>query len=350
MTESGIDDLAGHLASPDVYPQKLDLDGWNVLLIRLDAAAYRAASFLDDRIVGPATRGAWYAFDRVEGAAQGVAHRPLHFIFHTGHVGSTLVSRLVDEAGGSLPLREPLPLRTLAEAHDHLHEPDSAVSEAQFERARAALLALWARGYETTRSVVLKATSSAGRLAERLLAARPSSRAIYMNVRAEPYLATLLAGQNSPADLRGHGPERWRRLQARIALKLQPLHALSPGELAALAWLSETWTQRDALRRFPERVLAIDFEAFLAAVADGMARILGHFGLDGGQSGRALAASAVLTRYSKAPEYAYTPSVRSEVLREARERHRAEIGSGLAWLERLARAEGAVAEILDGRI
>ena len=345
-----MDDLPGGLASPDIYPQKLDLDGWNVLLIRLDAAAYRAASFLDDRIVGPATHGGWYAFDRVERAARELAPRPLHFIWHTGHVGSTLVSRLVDEVGGSLPLREPLPLRTLAEAHDRLNEPYSPLSGPQFERALAVFLVLWGRGYDATRSVVVKATSSAGRIAVRLLSASPASRAIYMNVRAEPYLATLLAGQNSPADLRGHGPERWRRLQARIATRLEPLHALSPGEMAALAWLSETWTQRDVLRDFPDRVLAVEFETFLAGVADGMARILGHFGLDGARSAHALAASAVLTRYSKATEYAYTPSVRADILRASRERHRDEIGKGLAWLERLARAEGGVAATLQALI
>ena len=56
-------------------------------------------------------------------------------------------------------------------------------------------------------------------------------------------------------------------------------------------------------------------------------------------------ASPVLTRYSKAPEYAYTPEVRAQILREARRDHRDEIRKGLAWLERLARANAAVAEV-----
>ena len=39
--------------------QALDLAGQRVLVIRMDANTYRAASFLDDRILGPDTRGAW---------------------------------------------------------------------------------------------------------------------------------------------------------------------------------------------------------------------------------------------------------------------------------------------------
>ena len=90
--------LAQLPASPDAYPQKLDLVRDAALVIRLDAARYRAASFLDDRILGPATTGAWISFRRVADAAREptIGH-PVHFIFHTGHVGSTLVSRLLDE-------------------------------------------------------------------------------------------------------------------------------------------------------------------------------------------------------------------------------------------------------------
>lgn len=354
MTSAGRDSLAEDLrarlsGSPRAYPQKIDLPRWSVLVILLDLAAYRAASFLDDRILSASTQGAWLPVDHVAEASRRVPEpRPLHFIFHTGHVGSTLVSRLLDEAGEVLSLREPVPLRTLADAHDGLERADSLLSSAQFDELLRMFLRLWSRGEASTRSVVLKATSSAGRLAGALLRANAGSRAIYLNVRAETYLATLLAGENSPADLRGHGPERMRRLRARTAAPLAPLHALSPGELAALSWLSESWTQRDALAGFEGRVAAVDFERFLAAVGDGMARILRHFELtaDAGYLSR-IEHSHVLTHYSKAPEHAYTPALRAEILRESRSQHRAEIRHGMLWLERLAQADATVAELLN---
>ena len=219
-------------SSPEAYPQKLDLIREMALFVKLDTASYRAASFLDDRILGPATQGAWLPLGVVRDAAQRVRHaRPVHFIFHTGHVGSTLVSRLLDETGSVLPLREPLPLRTLADAHDVLGQPESLLSDAEFGRYLALFMTLWGRGDDATRCIVLKATSIAGRVAVPILTSSANSKAIYMNLRAEPYLATLLAGQNSPIDLRGHGQGRIRRLQARVGVPLVPLHALSLGEL-----------------------------------------------------------------------------------------------------------------------
>ena len=341
--------LARLPASPDIYPQKLDLNTLMVLLVQFDADGYRRESFLDDRILGPATVGAWASLDRVAVASRRVSEaRPVHFIFHTGHVGSTLVSRLLDETGVVLSLREPLPLRTLAEAHDVLRQPDALLSETQFHELAAMLMRLWGRAYRPTRSVVVKATSSAGRLAATLLAASEGSRAIYLNLRSEPYLATLLAGHNSPADLRGHGPGRMRRLQSRVTGRLPALHSLSIGELAAMSWLAESWSQREALAQYPARLVALDFGQVLDDVGPSFGRILGHFGLpvDARELER-IGRSPVLGRYSKAPEYAYTPDVRAELLRESRLRSGDEIRKGMAWLERLARSDDAVASIVQ---
>jgi hypothetical protein len=345
------DDMLARLAaSPDVYPQKIDLNSLMVLLVQFDADAYRRASFLDDRILTPATVGAWAGVDRVAEASRRVRDaRPVHFIFHTGHVGSTLVSRLLDETGIVLSLREPLPLRTLAEAHDASGRTDALLSDEEFSRNTATLMRLWSRGYQATRSVVIKATSSAGRLATTLLSASEGSRAIYLNLRAEPYLATLLAGQNSPTDLRGHGAERMRRLQSRTKSPLAPLHSLSLGELAAMSWLSESWSQRDALKQFPTRIVALDFDRFLESVGPSIGRILGHFGLPAEpRQLEGLGRSPVLRRYSKAPEFAYTPDVRAELLGDSRRRNGDQIRQGLAWLERLAASDDAVAEIVQG--
>jgi hypothetical protein len=255
---------------------------------------------------------------------------------------------LLDETDTVLSLREPLPLRTLAEARDVLGRPDSILSETQFELILATFLSLWARGYAATSSIVLKATSSSGRLAGEILARAERARAIYMSLRSEPYLATLLAGQNSPIDLRGHGAERMRRLRSWSTGPSAALHALSIGELAAMSWLVESKTQRETVKRFPERVLALDFEAFLANVTGSVRRVLAHFAMPEDERFLAgLARSPVLTRYSKAPEYAYTPEVRAEVLRESRLRNREEIGKGLAWLDRMARSDPGVAEIVN---
>lgn len=336
--------------TPDAYPQQWDAVRQAVLVLQLAAADFRAASFLDDRLLGPAVPGAWLPVDAVLGAARQVADpRPLHFVFHTGHVGSTLLSRLLDETGTLLPLREPLALRNLADAHDLRTAPDSLVGPAELDALLAAFVRLWRRGYPSTRGVVVKATSSAGRLAGPLLDAADGAKAVYLNLQAEPYLATLLAGQNSPLDLRGHGPGRMRRLQARLAAPLPALHTLSPGELAALSWLAETWSQHDAVARPDGRVIALDFDALLADVPTAMRRVLGHFGVDADAAQlQAFARSPVLSRYSKAPDHAYSPADRAALLDESRRTHGGEIRRGLRWLHALAAQDVRVARLLGG--
>jgi len=334
-------------SSPDAWPQALDLARRLVLVIRMGERAYREASFLDDRILGPATEGAWLAAAQASRAALGaVALRPLHFIFHTGHVGSTLLSRLLDETGSVLGLREPLPLRTLADAADALDRPESLVGTAEFDDLLGAFLRLWSRGYPATRAVILKATSSAGRIAARLLAASPESRAVYLNVRLETYLATLLGGANSAADLRGHGPGRMRRLLAGRTLPTPALHALSAGELAALGWLVESLAERHALEAGGGRVLGLDFDAWLNDVPGGLARVLEHFGLPGDEAlVSTLSRSDVLSQYSKAPQIAFPAGERNARLAAARREHAGEIVRGLAWVERLARTDPGIAAV-----
>ncbi len=341
--------LARVPSSPDVFLQNIDLVRQAALLIQLDEPGYRSASFLDDRMLTPTMKGAWVPLGRIAAAAGLISGGvPLHFIFHTGHVGSTLASRLLDETAEVLGVREPLPLRVVAEAYDVLGRPESLLSEADFDATLETLLRLWSRRYATTRAVVIKATSSAGRIAPALLVRSERSRAIYMNVRAEPYLATLLAGANSPIDLRGHGAERMRRLRKLGVASLPPLHALSIGELAAMSWLAETATQRDAMLRLANRVIAVDFDQMLSSIEPTLARILGHFDLPHDAARVAtLARSAVMTRYSKAPQYEYSPGVRAEVLRDSYRDNREQIGKGMAWLEARARSDAALAQIVN---
>lgn len=334
-----------------LYPMKIDLARGRVLQIEMDEAAFRSASFLDDRMLTAETRGGWVPLQELlRSAAAQPGACPLHFIFHTGHVGSTLVSRLLDETGRVLSLREPLPLRTLAAAQDALrYGTTPSLTPAQLDSLVAMCLHLWRRGFATTEAVIVKATSSCARLAPSLLSAAPEARAIYLNLRAEAWLATLLAGENSPTDLRGHGPERLRRLSAYLQSPLPPIEALSLGELAALSWLAETSTQLELLSQWSDRVLAIDFDMFLNDVTGQLQRILAHFNLPQDAAFLAQARhSPVLRRYSKAPEHPYDPGLRAAVLHDSRRRHRDEIVKGMRMLEALVRNEPKVGALFAG--
>jgi hypothetical protein len=60
-----------------------------------------------------------------------------------------------------------------------------------------------------------------------------------------------------------------------------------------------------------------------------------------------LARSTALTRYAKAPEHAYTPEIRAQILAEARRVHAGEIRKGLAWLDGMARTNAMAATVMQ---
>lgn len=341
---------SGLADNPLIYPQNLDFLREAVLFLRLPPGALQSASFLDDRILSPQLDGRWVKFTELDPLlASARPTRPPHFIFHSGHVGSTLISRLIESAGATIALREPLALRVLATAWDDRDSAHALIGADRLDTLLHWHLALWSCGFTDTRAVVVKATSSAGRMCAPVLAALPETRALYLNLAAEPYLATLLAGENNYLDLRGMGAERFKRLTMLADVQPpEPLHTLSLGELAALTWLTEKLTQLTAQSQTGARVLAMDFDAFLANPADETQRIFRHLSLDAAPDFFARAPeSDVFKQYSKAPEHGYTPQVRAQILNQARAQHQSEITKGLVWLERMAKLSPTAAHALS---
>jgi hypothetical protein len=115
-----------------------------------------------------------------------------------------------------------------------------------------------------------------------------------------------------------------------------------------MSWLAETATQHQTLQRFAGRALRLDFDSVLADVGGSMARVVAHFGLPADARYLSeVARSPALTRYAKAPEHAYTPELRTQILSEARRTHSAEIRKGLAWLEGVARTNTMAAAVMQ---
>ena len=80
----------------------------------MDRDSYRAASFLDDRMIQQPVDAQLVAWPDVEQAVSDDMRNDARWIFHIGHVGSTLVSRLLGELPEVLAVREPALLRDVA--------------------------------------------------------------------------------------------------------------------------------------------------------------------------------------------------------------------------------------------
>ena len=105
-------------SDPSLFPFQLDIAGDRLLMMRVSEDEFKAASFLDQRLTQSETGkpqramqwGDWSVI-----APQGAGARDdARFIFHIGHVGSTLIARLLGEASDTLALREPQLLRQFA--------------------------------------------------------------------------------------------------------------------------------------------------------------------------------------------------------------------------------------------
>ena len=332
-------------ATPDLYPLAFDEGQDSVGFVRLSRPRYEQASFLDQRVTAAGDQGGWAPFGIVRAAAAPLAGES-DVIFHIGHVGSTLVARLLGLSPRIFSLREPGALRTFAELAFELTTPESVLSPAAFDERLDVFLRLWARAYEPRQRTLIKATSFAGEIAPMLLTRMSSARAILMTVEPEAYMATILGGPNSRIELRAQAPSRLRRLHRRTGPPLWRLAEMSEGELCAMSWAAEMAGLAEAAETFPDRILWLDFERFLASPREGLsAALIRLHGEAAPADIDTMLASPLFGRYSKGPEHAYDANLRHQVLDQARRDHAAEIGKGRAWLAAAAQTSPLVASL-----
>jgi hypothetical protein len=319
--------------SPAWYPLEAAGQG-AIRVLRLDEAGYQAASFLDQRLLQLPVPRATVAETVLASAAATLAPCS-HFIFHIGHVGSTLLSRLLGSHAAFFALREPALLRALAAGQAGTP-------------ALAVVQSLLNRSWRGTERPLVKATSFVSELAEPLLAAATAPRALFVFAAPLAYVGGILGGAASRAETATLAPARLKRLVRRLGAAGWHFDPASEGEQVAMSWLCEMLTLQQAAQRHPRCGLWVDFDAFLQAplpMLDSMFRALGAEA-DAGEL-EALIGGPIMRQYSKAPEHAYDAALRREVLAAAEWNHAAEIRRALGWLQAVAGAHAPVRALLE---
>lgn len=307
-------------------------------LVRLTEESFREASFLDDRLLVQKPETRLCNLDELLAASKDVPDPPAGWIFHVGHVGSTLVSRLLGELG-ALSLREPRSLRDLAEA-----------SEDERPMLAQAVSRMMARRGQHP-AVNVKATSFVSEYCSLLV--EPGASALFLYASPANYVAGILAGENSTKELAVLHERRIGRLKAR-GIELDGFEA-SDAHRAALAWACEMTSLEASGEAMPDRrILWADFDRMLDDMAGWIGRCADHFGLPASPERIAeIASGPLMRRYSKAMEYDYSPSLRAELLGEARRQNLAEIDAAVAGLREAARSAPLLGRALrraDGEI
>jgi hypothetical protein len=345
-----MDQLADSLRpSPELFPHVLDAVSDTMTFIGLQRAEYEGASFLDERVLTPRTvsrRVAWAtAASAIEEAG---LEETCHYIFHIGHEGSTLLSRLLGALPGAFTLREPLVLRTLAQVRDRATPVAWAEDALTFEAHLGGCLRLLSRTFDAQQSAIVKVTSFVSEMAAELVSRPAAPQAVLMFVSAESYLATIFGGPNSRREAALLASSRLQRLHRRMRAHPWNADSLSEGETLAMSWACEMAGLAAAADVAGHRVLRLDFDRFLAEPERHLAAVCHHLDVEASvaQIG-ALSTGPLMQRYSKGPEHAYDAALRREVLNHARRLHGAEIRRGLVWLSRAAAAHPALRGALD---
>jgi hypothetical protein len=303
-----------------------------VRFVAMDVEDYRASAFLDDRMFQQQREVRVLPWLTVEAAMASNARDDARWIFHIGHVGSTLVARMLGELARVLSVREPRILRDLA-----LLPSDERTTKA------ATVRSLCSRTNAPDEAALIKATSFVSEIAPSLVT--EGGRAVFMYVGARSYIETILAGENSVREL--HALEEFRA--QRTIGRVRPVAASSDAHRAAIAWACEMTALESAAEAMAGRsILWLDFDEFLAWPSELLAKATRHFGFEADQEeiGR-IASGPLMNRYSKDTEYEYSPDVRRELQAEARQLHGADIDSALVMLDKASQSSPLLRRALD---
>ena len=312
--------------------QAVDPRAGLVRLVELSEEDYRCESFLDDRLLAAGHKSHLLKWVEAAAGAPSDARSDVRWIFHIGHIGSTLVSRLLGELDSILAIREPRSLRDLT-----FFPPEV---RAQFIPTVRSLMS---RTFGAGETAVVKTTSMVSEIAAELVG--EIGRALFLFASPEIYLQTILAGGQSPAELQTLAGYYAARAESR-GFSMQPSN---PAEAAALVWACEMAALEDAAERLPVgSVLWQDFEGFLAAPEAVLGKIAAFFGLGASEGHIAeITRGPLMHRYSKALEYEFGPDTRRRGLSEAAAKHAAAIDGALAMLRQASEKAPLLQRTLD---
>ena len=302
-------------------------------LVAMDRDSYRAASFLDDRMLRSPADAQIVSWDRIEAAATGDMRRDARWIFHIGHVGSTLLSRLLGELDGVLAIREPRLLRDLALIPADIRG-----------RYMAPVPRLMSRTFDETEIACVKATSFASEIAPEL--ASGGEPCLFMFADPRNYIAGILAGETSVKELHALAASRADRMRGRA--QMQDNEQRSNAHLAAAAWACEMMSLEKAAEEMGDRRIQwADFDRMLEDMPAAIGRAAEHFGFTAEPGSlEAIASGALMRRYSKALDHGYSPALRRDLIAQASRDHGRDIRGALAMLERAAQDSPLLARAL----
>lgn len=339
------------LTDPSWLFREMDLHLDRVAFLPVKPEVYNHSAFLDHRLEGVSGQPVVTRLETLIAAATRAGPAATNWVFHPGHVGSTLLSRLLGELDEVLPLREPPPLRTLSALWREQGDPLAQLDREGFERLEHAVWVLLGRTFRETQQSLVKATSDCCNLLGRALAAHPESRVIWIDVDLETFLAGMLRNQPRRQETRAFAQSRLMDLHFLLDDRTVRLFELDIPRLTAVSWLANQGHRIRAQQGAAAgRILTLHFHDLLETPAAVLPGVLDHLGLPSDEFtlSRVLASPWRRT-YAKQRDSAFSTGQRFEQLTKSRHENAADIEAGLAFAEQLCR-EHAILEPLRSRL
>jgi len=326
-------------SSPAWFLRDVDPIADKAVLSPMDESSYRASIFLDNRIKRAGSRDLAVDLEALLELAtrSGMSRRPVHYLFHIGHCGSTLLSRLLGDCDGLMALREPPVLMGLSRSLRRLQEPGFPIAPERWETLFELSLCCLGRTWKPGQTALVKPTSHAGNLIPRLLTFTGEERAVMLYVGLETYLTAMLRPEMRRETLLFARDFRIGDFNRLIPGSPDSADGFSPGQLAAMSWLLHAREMALALDdpSLGGRIRTLDFDRFLASPETTLDDV---FDFLGQQPGSDLLAD-ILARHrghsAKDPQRPFDAGWRQEELTAARQTYAADIETGLAWAEQI---------------
>ncbi|MEP3452953.1 MAG: hypothetical protein ABJN65_13735 [Parasphingorhabdus sp.] len=203
------------------------------------------------------------------------------------------------------------------------------------------------RSFHPTQNVMIKASSFVSPLAEVLLKNKGTGLFLYASL--ERYLQTILAGEASVQEANALADVRILRLNRFLENQTIEKSQLSLGQKIALGWLCEMATLTKAYDDSEDcNIKWMNFDTFLSAPDIQLKNAAEHFDLQmQPQLINDLIQGPIMNRYSKAPEYDYSPTLREELLQEAAQNHSETIRHTMQWVEKMAIHQQIIARAME---
>ncbi len=310
---------------------------------------YRDSVFLDSRIKSSGNQRLAVSIANIKRVflANGQRQSPLTFIFHTGHCGSTLLSRALDFSGLTLPLREPRTLNSLSNLERELGHPVSLFTERSFKELQDTIISAISRNFHAGQRPVVKATSTCNNLVRPLMESAADSRALLLHQTLERHVAGRVDSKPGVFDLLVQSRERMLDWMAMPGTPKLYNARLAAEQLAVISWMTSMYYLTRARGDHPERTQMIDFDVFLQDPHTHLSAITDFLNLDVPGETVQNQYTGISMQYSKLPGQPFTAEDRRRKLDKARAGHQKRVTRSMHWAEQLVRANPALEPLAE---